>query len=137
MSIDPDVNRDEVVLMMTCGGLEEGKGEESIAFIKSGEEDWTYIQEFRDVKDIVYSNGLFYVLDHWGVLSSCDVSNGFKVRRITSPDKKLAFLSYLVESPEGDLLRVVKQKQSCMVYKLVSQILYTSTNVVIVMVLKK
>ena len=74
LSIDPDMNRGEFVLMMTSGSSVV-----SLAFIKSGE-------ELRDLKDIVYSNGLFYVLDAWGVLFSCDVSNDFKVRRITSSD---------------------------------------------------
>ncbi|KAL6311548.1 hypothetical protein AAG906_005138 [Vitis piasezkii] len=106
LSIDPDVNGDEFVLMMTCGSLVV-----RLAFIKSGEEDWTYIEGLRDVKDIVYSNGLFYVLDGRGVLFSCDVSNDFKVRRITSPDIHCALVSYLVESPEGDLLRVIKHER--------------------------
>nr|CAN69312.1 hypothetical protein VITISV_003088 [Vitis vinifera] len=82
------------------------------------EEDWTYIEGLRDVKDIVYSNGLFYVLDGRGVLFSCDVSNDFKVRRITSPDIHCALDSYLVESPEGDLLRVIKHERGFVIYKL-------------------
>ena len=98
---------------MTCGSLVV-----RLAFIKSGEEDWTYIEGLRDVKDIVYSNGLFYVLDGRGVLFSCDVSNVFKVRRITSPDIHCALDSYLVESPEGDLLRVIKHERGFVIYKL-------------------
>ncbi|KAJ9681317.1 hypothetical protein PVL29_020277 [Vitis rotundifolia] len=114
LSVDPDVNRDEFVLMMTCGFV---KG---LAFIRSGEEDWTYIKELQYVEDIVYSNGLFYVLDGWGVLFSCDVSNDSKVRRITSLDIRpaLPLVSYLVESPEGDLLRVIKHEGGVVIYKL-------------------
>ncbi|KAJ9696216.1 hypothetical protein PVL29_008456 [Vitis rotundifolia] len=106
LSIDPDVNRDEFVLMMTRDGLMR-----KVAFIKSGEEDWTYIEGLEDVKDIVYSNGLFYVLDGWGMLYSCDVSKDLKVRRITSPENNLCCLVlHLVESPEGDFLRIIRQK---------------------------
>ncbi|KAL6331320.1 hypothetical protein AAG906_011257 [Vitis piasezkii] len=86
---------DEFVLMMTCDGFIR-----RVAFIKSGEEDWTYIEGLQDVKDIVYSNGLFYVLDGWGVLFSCDVSKDLKVRRITSPEDLCGLVLYLVESPK-------------------------------------
>ena len=44
--------------MMTCGSV-VGR----LAFIKSGEEDWTYIKDLRDLEDIIYNNGLLYVLD--------------------------------------------------------------------------
>ncbi|KAL6311630.1 hypothetical protein AAG906_027370 [Vitis piasezkii] len=71
---------------------------------RRGEADWTYIERLRDVKDIVYSNGLFYVLDG-------------RVR-ITSPDIHCALDSYLVESPEGDLLRVIKHERGYVIYKL-------------------
>ena len=116
LCIDPDVNRDEFVLMMTCDGLIR-----RVALIKSGEEDWTYIEGLQDVKDIVYSNGFFYVLDGWGVLFSCDVSKDLKVRRITSPENLCGLVLYLVESPEGDFLRIVKQKYTgnFVIYKLV------------------
>ncbi|KAJ9681315.1 hypothetical protein PVL29_020275 [Vitis rotundifolia] len=69
--------------------------------------DWTYIKDMRDLKDIVYSNGLFYVLDGWGVLYSCDVSNDSKVRRITAPDNHCAHL-----------LRVIKHEGGFVIYKL-------------------
>ena len=113
LSNDPDVNSDEFVLMMTCGSFVP-----SLVFIKSGGEYWTYIKELRDVRDICYSNGLFYVLDGWGVLVSCDVSNHSKVRMITWPVNKFVFVSYLVESPEGDLLRVIKHEGGFVIYKL-------------------
>ena len=89
--------------MMKRGGF-------NIAFFNSGNQDWTYIEDLMCVvNDIVYINALFYVLDGLGVLYSCDVNSDgvWKVRKITLPE--FAPLSYLVESPEGDLLRVIKQ----------------------------
>ncbi|KAJ9681429.1 hypothetical protein PVL29_020346 [Vitis rotundifolia] len=115
LSNDPDQNHNEFVLMMICNGL-EGR----LAFIKSGEEDWTYIRDMRYLEDIVYSNGLFYVLDGRGVLLSCDVSSDVEVKTIAQPvaDQNdiihniylVDHNTYLVESPEGDFLRVINIK---------------------------
>ena len=115
LSVDPDSSKNEFVLMMKISSF-------NIAFFKSGNKGWAYIEEqMCAVNDIVYINGLFYVLDGFGVLYSCDVNSDgvWEVRKITSP--KFAPISYLVESPEGDLLRVIKQygKPGFEIYKLV------------------
>lgn len=101
----------------------------NVAFIKSGKKDWTFVDEWQDVKDIIYCNELFYALDKWSVLYSCNVSNDndVKARRITSErdekcaDRSSVDVSNLVESPEGDLLRVVQERilEKFAVYKLV------------------
>ena len=110
-SIDPDNNRDEIVVMMTCEALKQ-----KIAFIKLGDEDWTYVKELQDLSDIAFINGVFFVVDRRGVNFSLHViknnDNACKLRLISSPvvdDDQ--FEQYLVEYPEGDLLRVVKIKQ--------------------------
>ena len=64
-SVDPDLSRDDdFVLMMTWTSRTDEKDSlfNSIAFFKSGNEDWVYIEELSLVEDIVYVNGLFYVL---------------------------------------------------------------------------
>ena len=135
LSTDPNANREDFVLMMkhtayvkqnltTSTARDEDSGiKHMIAFIRSGDQDWTY-KEFPDVEDIVYSNGLFYLLHRSGVLFSCDVqSTGYKLRQISSHSPVNpggVWESYLVESPEGDLLRVIKKyRDGFMVYKLV------------------
>ena len=127
LSSDPDVNMNDYVLMVIYGS------QERLAFIKSGDKHWTYIDKnvcgfFKSTyskcmvfpdrglwhwKDIICSNGLFYVLDHLGVLLSCDVSSNLKLKRFTELDtdtlhRNASHKTYLVESPEGDLLRVIK-----------------------------
>ena len=120
-SIDPDDNRDEIVVMMTCEALKQ-----KIAFIKFGDEDWTYVKELQDLSDIAFFNGVFFVVDRRGVNFSLHViknnDNPCKLRLISSPvvdDDQ--FEQYLVEYPEGDLLRVVKNKTGSlfMIYKLI------------------
>ena len=112
--------------MMTSG--------DRIGFFKSGSRRWIYIEiEDRqgDMKDIVYCNGLFYVLKAWGLLYSISKISKvyYKVKTIIEPDNENApphcplywVFSYLVESPEGDLLRVVRPNRQLAfeVYKLV------------------
>ena len=94
-----------------------------IVFIRSGDEDWTY-QELHGVEDIVYSNGFFYLLDRTGMLFSCEVKrDGYKLRQIPSHSLEnpngVWESSYLVESPGGDLLRVIQKHNGFRVYKLV------------------
>ena len=124
LSTNPEINPNGYFLMVIYGT------QSRLAFVKSGDEYWTYIdksicdQNVRDVVeytyvdrglwyrcDIVYHNGLFYVLDHLGVLLSCDVNTNLKVEKITGIDtlhNDSNHKSYLVESSEGDLLRVVR-----------------------------
>ena len=69
----------------------------------------------------------FYLLDRSGFLFSCEVnSDGYKLRQIPSHSLKNPSLvespweSYLVESPQGDLLQVInKYMHEFLVYKLV------------------
>ena len=132
-----DANKDNFVLMVrhTSYVLPDGHFDNidynsgikhMIAFIRSGDKDWTY-KEWQGVEDIICINGLFYLLDRSGFLFSCEVnSDGYKLRQIPSHSLKNPSLvespceSYLVESPEGDLLRVInKYMHEFMVYKLV------------------
>ena len=143
LSMDPDdvINRDEVVLMVTCNAIEH-----QIAFIKLGEKHWTYVKELQDVKDIACIDSgscldvmpqsharpckdmtprpFFYVVDNRGKIFYADVKNStddefYKLRWIPSPSDLYKSVQYLVESPEGDLLRVVKNKGKFFIYKLV------------------
>ena len=129
-SVDPDLSRDDdFVLMMTWTSRTDEKDSlfNSIAFFKSGNEDWVYIEELTLVEDIVYVNGLFYVLKRWKMLYSISCDDVcYKVRRITPLDHEVEDdpLSYLVESPEGDLLGInVRRNQRLLpefkIYKLV------------------
>lgn len=67
---DPDLSSKdgEFMLMMTLSTLEV---KETIAFFRSGNRDWVYIEQLYDVKDIVYLDGLFYVLNQMGVALFC------------------------------------------------------------------
>ena len=118
LSTNPEINPNGYFLMVIYGT------QSRLAFVKSGDEYWTYIdksicdQNVRDVvestyvdrglwyrRDIAYRNGLFYVLDHLGVLLSCDVKTNLKVEKITGLDRlhnKWNHKTYLVESYEGD-----------------------------------
>ena len=127
LSVDPDENPNEYVLMVIYGS------QNRLAFIKSGDTHWSYIdknhcddlnfftttdsdsifidRESWNLKDIVYKDGLFYVLEQQGQLLSCDVSGTLKVERVTPPDTlhwTNRDKTYLVESPQGHLFRVIK-----------------------------
>ena len=60
LSADPDLNRDEFLLMISCGVRRYG-GRVRIGVFKSGKKEWSFIEEAYYEKDFVYSNGLFYV----------------------------------------------------------------------------
>ena len=126
LSIDPDLSSKDNAFVLMISWSDSL----NVAFFKSGNKQWVYIEGLNDVKDIVYVNGFFYVINGWGMLyaiilcgrtvrKSVDV---YKVTSITSRDEEYAGLSYLVESPEGDLLRVnvrYKSGPQFMVHKLV------------------
>ena len=128
LSVDPDLksskDNDEFVLMISWSDSL------NIAFFKPENKDWVYIEDICDVKDIVYMNGLFYVINGRGILYSVSISSCddvyYKVRRITShDDENYKPLSYLVESPEGDLLGInvkinqINHQPKIAIYKLV------------------
>ena len=64
--------------------------------------------------DIICTNEIFYVLDKLGVLLSIDVSGNLnKIKCITLPDidnlnRGINRKPYLVESPNGNILRVIR-----------------------------
>ena len=63
--------------------------------------------------DIIYTNGIFYVLDVFGVLLSIEACGNLKIKCITLPDTDNLPMSinhkpYLVESPNVDILRVIR-----------------------------
>ena len=120
LSIDPDSSKDEFVLMSTLHGMY--RQNETIAFFKSGNKEWIHVDDLHHVKDIVYLGGLFYVVDAWGGLSSCEVNNDgvYILKSITSGNHLKSDKSYLVESPQGDLLWVVRQEHGPIfkIYKL-------------------
>ena len=131
LSADPDGKKNDFIIMMKhysyTDHTDHNNGiKQMIVFIRSRDKDWTYIE--LEVEDIICVNGLFYLLDRYGMLFSCEVkSDGcYKVRQIPSHSLINPSLvespseSYLVESPKGDLLRVIKRyKNYFMVYKLV------------------
>ena len=85
----PDTNPDEYVLMV----LYCMKGR--LAFIKSGNKKWTYIDkkncdfEYDDneglhyFSDIVYNKGLFFAIHPEGETLSIDVRSGLIVKKLT------------------------------------------------------
>ena len=114
LSVDPDLNPSDYVLMVICGI------QKRLAFIRSVDKDWTYISKKScstrnirrpagNIADIKYSKGMFYALNERGGLLSCDVSGGLKVKMITPNDMSFSFKRklYLGESSGGDLLRVI------------------------------
>ena len=128
LSADPDVNGDFVLMV-----IYDLKWR--LVFIKSGDKNWTYIDKdacdfFKTtyamyidlypkrglwhMADIICTNGIFYVLDKLGVLLSIDVSGNLnKIKCITLPDidnlnRGINRKPYLVESPNGDILRVIR-----------------------------
>ena len=130
LSADPTVNSKEYILMVIYGS------EQRLAFIKSGDKDWTYIDgraysiEYHyetdslsppppptlwHMRDIIFHKQRFYVLYFMGQLLTCDVSNiditGLKVKMMTTQDRlgRPFGKAYLVESLEGgELLRVLR-----------------------------
>ena len=63
--------------------------------------------------DIICTNGIFYVLDVFGVLLSIEARGNLKIKGITLPDTDNLHMSinykpYLVESPNVDILRAIR-----------------------------
>ncbi|KAJ9679199.1 hypothetical protein PVL29_021206 [Vitis rotundifolia] len=101
LSADPSVCPDDYVLMVIYGV------EERLAFIKSGDEDWTYIDNktsgfdylfkksppvkgFRYFEDILYWKSQFYAVDGLGKLLSCEINTNFTNLRVKIVDVPMA-----------------------------------------------
>ena len=124
LSADPDHNSDFVIVMMSRDS------ERRAAFFRSGDENWTYVKNLKCLEDIACVDRIFYLLEWQNVVFSWD---GFELRWIPSrvdrrsldryfTESRLDRFfrdEYLVESPEGDLLRVEKTKTGFLLYKLV------------------
>eukprot|EP00261_Vitis_vinifera_P028363 XP_010662552.1 PREDICTED: putative F-box protein At5g55150 [Vitis vinifera] len=95
--LDPSVCPDDYVLMVIYGV------ENRLAFIKSGDEDWTYIDDktsgfdylfktsprvkgFRYFEDILYWKSQFYAVDSLGKLLSCEINTNFTNLRVKIVD---------------------------------------------------
>ncbi|KAL6321230.1 hypothetical protein AAG906_016264 [Vitis piasezkii] len=95
--LDPSVCPDDYVLMVIYGV------EERLAFIKSGDEDWTYVDNktsgfdylfktsprvkgFRYFEDILYWKSQFYAVDRLGKLLSCEINTNFTDLRVKIVD---------------------------------------------------
>ena len=92
LSIDPDLSSKDnaFVLMISCSDSL------NVAFFRSGNKQWVYIEGLNDVKDVVYVNGFFYVINGWGMLYAiilCERTirksdDVYKVTSITSRDEE-------------------------------------------------
>ena len=97
LSADPSVCPDDYVLMVIYGV------EERLAFIKSGDQDWTYVDNktsgfdylfktsprvkgFRYFEDILYWKSQFYAVDRLGKLLSCEINTNFTDLRVKIVD---------------------------------------------------
>ncbi|KAJ9679211.1 hypothetical protein PVL29_021218 [Vitis rotundifolia] len=96
LSADPGGSPDDYALMVIYGV------EYKLAFIKSGDEDWTYIDNetsgfdylfktsprvkgFRYFEDILYWKNLFYAVDGRGKLLTCDINTTLRVKLVDVP----------------------------------------------------
>ena len=97
LSADPSVCPDDYVLMVIYGV------ENRLAFIKSGDEDWTYVDNktsgfdylfktsprvkgFRYFEDILYWKSQFYAVDRLRKLLSCEINTNFTDLRVKIVD---------------------------------------------------
>lgn len=86
--------------------------EPSLAFIRSGEEEWTLIPGRANCKEMAYHNGLLYTATKEGVIEAWDLNGPSPANSmVVFPDQRLyswhqRSLMYLASSSWGDLLQV-------------------------------
>ncbi|KAK7351787.1 hypothetical protein VNO77_11481 [Canavalia gladiata] len=97
-------------------------GQNHLAFCKNGYDSWVFLsQEEEELycwEDVVYHNGLFFVVSKGGTVAVCDVKGSFPPRvsiiRTTAPVRFSGDIHYVVFSGEDMLLvsRVLEQEFS-------------------------
>ncbi|XP_058204267.1 putative F-box protein At5g55150 [Rhododendron vialii] len=111
LSANPALAPKDYVVMVIYG---VGK---SLAFIKSGDKDWTYVRSRIDpgCYDVVYCNGKIYAVDCSGILLHCDTTEPVpRLRKMAPAPYPIRHLQsdvefyYLVESPQNQLLLVCR-----------------------------
>ncbi|KAJ9679194.1 hypothetical protein PVL29_021201 [Vitis rotundifolia] len=128
LSADPSICPDDYVLMVIYGV------EYRLAFIKSGDEDWTYIDNktsgfdylfqtsprikgFRYFEDIIYWKNLFYVMDGRGKLLTCDINTNLRVKIVDVP---------MVDVPKGGFENIDATSSSTFFHQLFQSFLNIS-----------
>ncbi|KAG5522834.1 hypothetical protein RHGRI_034847 [Rhododendron griersonianum] len=94
----------------------------SLAFIKSGDKDWTYVGSriYPDCEDVLYHNGTIYAVDGCGEILYCDTTVEpvpmLKEMAPAPPSTPLPHsrvnFHYMVESPHNQLLLVCRMMVS-------------------------
>ncbi|XP_059654033.1 F-box protein At2g17036-like [Cornus florida] len=108
MSADPASSPNDYIVTIIYSGCSH------LAFIRAGDEAWTYIDKkrFLSIEDVIYYNGQIFAIDYQSRVLMIDVNRKdgeSKVpqvevaERVTRPDFEQI---YLVESSNGDLLLV-------------------------------
>lgn len=110
LSADPALAPDDYLVMVLYSSLK------FLAFIKSGDKDWTYVQakSFYGYDDVVYRNGTIYAVS-CGDIYYCDTTKPFpRLRQFAPAPPSIPFsqdhvtFQYIVESPENQLLLVCR-----------------------------
>ncbi|GLT71089.1 hypothetical protein SLA2020_431310 [Shorea laevis] len=101
LSSDPTSSREDCFVAAIFGKLND------LAFMKIGDESWTYVDNDRKAvfSDILYFKGKILALDHRSGLISIDV-NTCQEKLLAPGDLEYFMKTYLVETSSGDLLLV-------------------------------
>lgn len=109
LSANPALAPEDYVVMVIYGVVK------SLAFIRSGDKDWTYVRGRTGCYDVVYCNGKIYAVDCSGILAHCDTTEPVpRLRKMAPAPYPIHHLEsdvefyYLVESPQNQLLLVCR-----------------------------
>ncbi|XP_059669346.1 putative F-box protein At3g25750 [Cornus florida] len=109
LSDDPSQNPNNYVVVTIYSDIPR------VAFIRSGDQSWTYVGEKKPIKDIYFYKGQLYALDGYNSLLKINTDNNI-ISSSSSSDSRYEIVvprclnfchkPYLVESSNGDLLMV-------------------------------
>ncbi|XP_021803102.1 putative F-box protein At1g65770 isoform X1 [Prunus avium] len=111
LSVDPTMNPENYVVVALYGRWP------MLAFIKSGQNTWTYPSPNGNFSDVIFYKSKVYALEAMGDIESLDVFSSdynpsqppqLKPRTPFQPFQPYCFHAYLVESTKGDLLHILR-----------------------------
>ncbi|XP_008222388.1 PREDICTED: putative F-box protein At1g65770 [Prunus mume] len=111
LSVDPTMNPENYVVVALCGRWP------MLAFIKAGQNTWTYPSPNGNFGDVIFYKSNVYALEAMGDIESLDVFSSdsnpsqppqLKPRTHFRPFEPYCFHAYLMESIKGDLLHILR-----------------------------
>ncbi|GAB2265169.1 hypothetical protein Dimus_000234 [Dionaea muscipula] len=107
LSADPIGDPDDYAIMVIYGDMRR------LAFCRSGDEDWTCMEEVHDMfQDVIFRSGHFLAVNQEGEVYCCDIISDPPRAKLVLPSIGTTLRNYsrryIVKTPNGNILQIAR-----------------------------